>query len=65
MLEIRITGKASEIEQYMEYLRKLEQLGEVELIAESKNYPNRNSIEYRKYIKLEFDLATNEVLQEM
>lgn len=65
MLEIRITGKASEIEQYMEYLRKLEQLGEVELIAESKNYPNRNSIEDRKYIKLEFDLATNEVLQEM
>lgn len=58
-------GMPEEIDKFVDYLKNLEDLGEINLISVSNFYPNRNSKEVRNYIKLELNKEANEILQGM
>ena len=64
-MQMRIMGMPEEIDKFVDYLKNLEDLGEIDLISVSNFYPNRNSKEVRNYIKLELNKEANEVLQEI
>ena len=64
-MQMRIMGMPEEIDKFVDYLKNLENLGEIDLISVSINYPNRCSKEVRNYIKLELNKETNEILQEI
>lgn len=64
-MQMRIMGMPEEIDKFVDYLKNLEDLGEINLISVSNFYPNRNSKEVRNYIKLELNKEANEILQGM
>ena len=64
-MQMRIMGMPEEIDKFVDYLKNLEDLGEIDLISVSINYSNRCSKEVRNYIKLQLNKETNEVLQEI
>lgn len=64
-MQMRIMGMPEEIDKFVDYLKNLEDLGEINLISISSNYPNRCSKEVRNYIKLELNKEANEILQGM
>ena len=64
-MQMRIMGMPEEIDKFVDYLKNLEDLCEINLISISSNYPNRCSKEVRNYIKLELNKEANEILQGM
>lgn len=64
-MQMRIMGIPEEIDKFVDYLKNLEDLGEIELISVSNFYANRNSKEVRSYIKIELNKEANEILQGM
>ena len=56
VLKLRATGLKKDLEEISTYLEETsEHLGAFEVISESKDYPNRDSKELRRYFEIRFD----------
>lgn len=51
-MKIRVMGVKEDLINFSTLLTQLESVGAVQIISASKPYPNRNSIEFRGYVKL-------------